>query len=147
MNAEVEGNKTNHSLRATGAIQLYESGVPEKVIQEQTGNRSLEALRIYEHSKDTQDKVASMCLRKLMAAVIKLMFSRGQNMRVVWLPRTHPLSRPLCVIKPYVFIANASHLFSSLREVLFLIFIFDSPKGIAECISCVSWIQCNKRKV
>ena len=32
--ARIERNKTNHSLRATGATQLYESGVPEKVIQE-----------------------------------------------------------------------------------------------------------------
>ena len=32
--AGVEGNKSNHSLRATGATQLYESGVPEKLIQE-----------------------------------------------------------------------------------------------------------------
>ena len=62
LNAGVKGNKTNHSLRATGATQLYESGVPEKVIQERTGHRSLEALRVYEHSNDTQHKVASSVL-------------------------------------------------------------------------------------
>ena len=27
--AKIEGNKTNHSLRATGTTQLYERGVPE----------------------------------------------------------------------------------------------------------------------
>ena len=62
LNAGVKGNKTNHSLRATGATQLYESGVPEKVIQERTGHRSLEALRVYERSNDTQHKVASSVL-------------------------------------------------------------------------------------
>ena len=49
--ARVDGKKTNHSLRATGATQLYHSGVPEKLIQEKTGHRSLEALRVYEHTK------------------------------------------------------------------------------------------------
>ncbi len=42
--AGIAGNITNHSLRATSATQLYRSGVPEKVIQERTGHRSLEAL-------------------------------------------------------------------------------------------------------
>ena len=36
--AGIEGNKTNHSLRAMGATQLYESGVLEKLVQEQTGH-------------------------------------------------------------------------------------------------------------
>ena len=29
--AGIQGNKTNHSLRATGATQMYASGVPEKL--------------------------------------------------------------------------------------------------------------------
>ena len=45
--AGVSGNKTNHSLRATGATQMY-NGVPEKFIQEKTSHRSLEALWMYE---------------------------------------------------------------------------------------------------
>ena len=28
--AGISGNKTNHSLRATGATKLYQTGVPEK---------------------------------------------------------------------------------------------------------------------
>ena len=35
--ARVSGQKTNHSLRATGATEMYHTGVPEKVIQERTG--------------------------------------------------------------------------------------------------------------
>ena len=40
--------KTNHSLRATGASMMFQAGVPEKIVQERTGHRSLEALRMYE---------------------------------------------------------------------------------------------------
>ena len=46
--AHISGHKTNHSLRATGASELFEAGVPEKIIKERTGHRSLEALRLYE---------------------------------------------------------------------------------------------------
>ena len=35
--AGIEGHKTNHSLRATGASELFEAGVPEKIIKERTG--------------------------------------------------------------------------------------------------------------
>ena len=40
--------KTNHSLRATGATNLYTANVPEKMIQQCTGHRLLKALRTYE---------------------------------------------------------------------------------------------------
>ena len=48
MEAGVTSHKTNHSLRATGATQMYKKGTPEKLIQVRTGHRSLEALRAYE---------------------------------------------------------------------------------------------------
>ena len=38
--------KTNHSLRATGATRLFAANVPEKLIAERTGHRSINALRI-----------------------------------------------------------------------------------------------------
>ena len=62
--AAIKGKKTNHSLRATGVTQLYESGVPEKVIQERTGHRSLEALRVYERTNEFQHKAVSSILNK-----------------------------------------------------------------------------------
>ena len=46
--------KTNHSLRATGASQMFQAGVPEKIVQERTGHRSTEALRMYERTTTTQ---------------------------------------------------------------------------------------------
>ena len=47
-----KGKKTNHSLRATGASELFKRGVPEKIVQERTEHRSLEALRTYERSSE-----------------------------------------------------------------------------------------------
>ena len=36
--------KSNHSLRATGATEMFAANVPEKLIQSRTGHRSLDAL-------------------------------------------------------------------------------------------------------
>ena len=46
--AKIKGSKSNRSLRATAATQMFQEGAPEKVIQERTGHRSLEGLRLYE---------------------------------------------------------------------------------------------------
>ena len=54
--AGVDGTFTNHSLRATGATDLFQAGVPEKIIQEFTGHRSIKALRQYERADVTQKK-------------------------------------------------------------------------------------------
>ena len=51
--------KTNHSLRATGATRLFEANVPEKLIQERTGHKSVDALRLYEHTFVRQQKSVS----------------------------------------------------------------------------------------
>ena len=51
--------KTNHSLRATGATSLFQSEVPEKIIQKNTGHRSLEALRKYERTSIEQHQAVS----------------------------------------------------------------------------------------
>ena len=61
-NAGIMGHKTNRSLRATGATELYRSDVPEKIIQERTGHRSLKALRVYERSTDQQHEAVSSLL-------------------------------------------------------------------------------------
>ena len=39
-----KGKFTNYSLRASGTTELFQKEVPEKVIQEITGHRSLKAL-------------------------------------------------------------------------------------------------------
>ena len=60
--ANISGHKTNHSLRATGATALYEAEVPEKIIQERTGHRSLEGLRVYERTSEKQHQAVSNIL-------------------------------------------------------------------------------------
>ena len=42
---------TNHSLRATATTRMFSRGVPEKLIAEKTGHRSLKALRFYERTQ------------------------------------------------------------------------------------------------
>ena len=61
-NAGLEGHQTNHSLRATGATEMYQGNVPEKLIQERTGHRLLKSLRVYERSTDEQHKAVSTLL-------------------------------------------------------------------------------------
>ena len=46
--AGISTKYTNHSLRAYGATSMFQAGVPEKLIQQHTGHRSLEGLRQYE---------------------------------------------------------------------------------------------------
>ena len=45
---------TSHSLRAYGATELFHSNVLEKLVQQRTGHRSLEALRKYAHTAEEQ---------------------------------------------------------------------------------------------
>ena len=51
--------RTNHSLHATGASALFQGNVPEKVIQQTTGHRSVEALHVYERPSDDQQRKVS----------------------------------------------------------------------------------------
>ena len=53
---------SNHSLRATSATQMFEMGVPEKIIMERTGHKTLDALRTYERKNDKQHKTVSHIL-------------------------------------------------------------------------------------
>ncbi len=54
--AGIVGSKTNHTLRATGASQLFAAGVPERLIRQRTGHRSVEALRLYERPTEEQQQ-------------------------------------------------------------------------------------------
>ncbi|XP_011406040.1 PREDICTED: uncharacterized protein LOC105313923 [Amphimedon queenslandica] len=50
----IDSNKTNHSLRSFGVTTMFKKSVPQKLIQERSGHRSLTALRVYEKSKNEQ---------------------------------------------------------------------------------------------
>ena len=54
--------KSNHSLRATGAMEMFTANVPEKLIQSRTGHRSLDALRLYERPSHEQQQAVSKIL-------------------------------------------------------------------------------------
>ena len=87
--AGVEGNKTNHSLRATGATTLFRASVPEKLIQQRTGHRSVEALRQYEHTTTSQHEKVS----KVLASV---------NVNAGTLPSlSKPVQQPSAPLAPY----------------------------------------------
>ena len=49
---------TNHSLRATAVTRIYNTGVPEKIISDISGHKSLKALRAYERTSTEQQKTA-----------------------------------------------------------------------------------------
>ena len=63
------GSKTNHSLRATGATELFNAGIPEKVIQKHTGHLSLSGLRHYERVTQQQEMSVSRVLSTASVAV------------------------------------------------------------------------------
>ena len=57
--AGLQKGVTNHSLRAYGATEMFQSNVPEKLVQQRTGHRSVEALRKYERVGEEQ--VVEVC--------------------------------------------------------------------------------------
>ena len=57
----IEG-KTNHSLRATGATELFQAEVPGRLIQQRTGHCSVKALRVYERTTAEQHENISAIL-------------------------------------------------------------------------------------
>ena len=51
MDAGIEHDQeSNHNLRTTGATAMFQSNVPESVIQKTTGHQSLQALCTYEQT-------------------------------------------------------------------------------------------------
>lgn len=49
---------TNHCLRATSVSRMYNAGIPEKMISEKSGHRSIEGLCAYEHTSDELERMA-----------------------------------------------------------------------------------------
>ena len=58
----VQNKYTNHSLRATGATRLFQSGTPENVIMERSGHRSTDGVRQYERVSQYQHIAAQAIL-------------------------------------------------------------------------------------
>ena len=66
--ANIDGHFTNHSLRASGATELFQHEVPERVIPEFTGHRSLKGFRQYEKVALKQKQGASNILTGTVSA-------------------------------------------------------------------------------
>ena len=69
LEASIE-SKTNHCLRATGATSMFRSNVLEKIIQNVTGHRSLEAFRKYEKASDDQHQAVSKIM--MYSSILKI---------------------------------------------------------------------------
>ena len=54
--AGILGFKTNHSLRATTATRLHQSGIDEQLIMERTGHQSTEGVRSYKRTSQQQSE-------------------------------------------------------------------------------------------
>ena len=50
---------TNHSLRATAITRMFNKGIPEKVIAETSGHKTMKALRCYEHTSQQQQQAVT----------------------------------------------------------------------------------------
>ena len=61
----IKGGHTNHSLHATGASELFQNGISEKVIQLHMSHLSLQGLRHYELVTDEQQLEATRVLSVL----------------------------------------------------------------------------------
>ena len=56
--------RTNHSLRLTSVTRLYQSGVDEQLVMERTGHRSLDRVRSYKRTSDSQREALSDILNR-----------------------------------------------------------------------------------
>ena len=95
--AGIQGRHTNHSLRATGATALHTAGVPEKIIQERTGHRSVECLRMYEHTSDKQQHAVS----NILSSSTELNYQ--SEMRKLEMCETHATSHSFTAIPNMTF--------------------------------------------
>ena len=62
-------------LWATGASEMFQAGVPEKIVQERTGHRSIKALRMYERTTTSQH----MAVSNVLLAAKDVTFSSGNS--------------------------------------------------------------------
>ena len=62
VDGNVSGRKTNHSLRATGVSDLFQAGVPDKIVKERSGHLSMDGLRQYQHTTAEQEENVSKVL-------------------------------------------------------------------------------------
>lgn len=92
--AGIIGNFSGHSGKATGLTQLYEAQVPEQIIQQRSGNRSLESLRMYDRPRSS---TSSLLASKAMANTIGLQQS-GETLSISL--RSEPVNEEVVEVVP-----------------------------------------------
>ena len=58
----LEGLHTNHSIRAISITRMFKADVPEKIVAEKSGHKSLKALRMYEHTSLLQEQATGVAI-------------------------------------------------------------------------------------
>ena len=96
--AGISGHKTNHSLRATAATEMFRRGAPEKLIQERTGHRSIEALRTYERLDEVQHKAVSTMLSNAPGTTRTMTYSQ----HLMTSKTDYSLNMPSASMTPYM---------------------------------------------
>ena len=87
---------TNHSLCATAITRMFNSGVPEKNIAENSGHKSTKALRWYERTSSEQQETVIKVISNL-GDVFQPSATEcfGDNKRLKATPEPSPLTREL----------------------------------------------------
>jgi len=67
----MEGNYTNHSLRATSATRLFDAGVDEQLIMSRTGHSSTAGVRSYKRITERLQEMTSKVLNSGAGGVEK----------------------------------------------------------------------------
>ena len=100
--AGIQGNKTNHSLRSFGVSSMFEQQIPEKIIQERSGHRSLDALRVYEKTTNQQKIAASRVMTACMPSTSDYEEKRNKEYRRVAVKtmRRNQLANHACLELP-----------------------------------------------
>ena len=86
--AGVSGFKTNHSLRVTTAIRLFQNGLDEQLIIERTGHCSLDWVRGYKRTSQEQQELVSAALNN----PTKIPKVGNNDLPVIDLTKREPLS-------------------------------------------------------
>ena len=106
--------RSNHSLRATGASNMFQANLPEHVIQSRTGHLSLKALHTYERVTEEQQKEAC----KVLTPIDQQGSNEPKN------PSTSAVAKPQ-VVSPAPLMANT--LFGNPQNCTINVQIYNNP--------------------
>ena len=96
--AGLSDHKTNHSLHATAATEIFRRGAPEILIQERTGHRSIEALHTYERLDEVQHKAVSTMLSNAPGSTRTMTYSQ----HLMTSKTDYSLNMPSASMTPYM---------------------------------------------